>query len=66
MKLIKAEHPDKGIWYFSSKMKLANYINSTPTLVIHVLSGIGKRAKGWSLEYTEDGAILNKFIDPEK
>ena len=49
-----------------TKEKLANYIDATQTQIIHVLAGIGNKVKGWSIEYTEDGAILNKFIDPEK
>jgi len=66
MKLIKAEHPEYGTCYFSNRIKAAKYIGVTPTYIRHIFLGLAKRAKGWSLSFTEDGNILNKYIDPEK
>lgn len=65
MKLIKAEHPEKGILYFSTRMKCANWIGVSTVYINHILKGLAKTAKGWRITETEDGNILNKYIDPE-
>jgi len=65
-KLIKAEHPEQGIWYFTTQSKAAEYIGCTQTQIRMVLTDFMNKAKGWTLEYTEDGDILNKYINPEK
>ncbi len=62
MKLIKIEHPEKGIYYFTGINRAADYIGCTYSCVNQQLHGITKQTKGWKCEYTDDENILNKFI----
>ena len=66
MRLLKAEHKENGIWYFTSINKAAQYINSSATYIRMQLGGISKQVKGWEFEWTEDDNIINKYINPEK
>ena len=65
MKLIMAEHQQKGIWYFSTLRKCAAYIGAADS---NVRSAITKKWKcsGWSIEEIESDDILSKYIDPER
>lgn len=63
-RLIKIEN-EKEVWYFTSQLKAANFIGCTPMHISNILHGIGKTAKGWSIEIVEDDYIMSKFIDPE-
>lgn len=66
MRLFKAEHPEKGIWYFSTQRKCAAYIGVQDIYVSRVVNGKTKNAKGWDIELIEDDNIISKYIDPEK
>lgn len=66
MTLIKAEHPEHGIWYFTSISKAAKYIGCVYACVNQQLHGVTKQTKGWKIEWTEDENIINKYINPEK
>lgn len=66
MKLLKAEHPEQGIWYFTSIGKASAYVNTSGTYIKMVLAGISKKVKGWTFEWTEDDNIINKYINPEQ
>lgn len=65
MRLLKAEHKEHGIWYFTSIGKAAQYIKSSSTYIKMQLAGISKQLKGWTFEWTDDENIINKYINPE-
>lgn len=65
MKLFKAEHYERGIWYFSTKAKLCKYIDTAQTYLNMCLKN-GKHCKGWAIEEIEDDNILSRYIDPER
>lgn len=64
MHLIKIEKQD-AIWYFTTQLKAAQFIGCSQMHVNNILHGVGKTAKGWTVEYIEDDYIMSKFIDPE-
>lgn len=66
MKLFLAEHPEKGIWYFSTQAKCAHYIGTHPTSVQKVIRGEMSHTRGWHIEEIEDDNIISKFIDPKR
>lgn len=66
MKLLKAEHPEKGIWYFTNYNKADKYIGTSSTYIKMQVAGISKTVKGWTFEWTDDENIINKYINPEK
>ena len=65
LKLIKAEHPEKGIWYFTNIRKCAKFIDSADSNVSASLNRTHRPVKGWTLERIEDDNIICKYIDPE-
>jgi len=65
MKLVKAEHNEQGIWYFTTKAKAARYINTSPTYLDYCLT-MERPCKDWNLELIESDDIICKFIDPER
>ena len=62
MRLLKAEHNEKGIKYFTNSNQAAKYINSSITYIKMQIAGISKSVKGWKFEWTEDPSIINKNI----
>ena len=66
MKLWKAEHLEKGTWYFSNRSKLARYIDCQPAYV-YSLSNVGApfNIKGWNIELIYADDVISKYIDPE-
>lgn len=63
MKLLKIEHPINGIWYFTSAIKAAVYLDtSAPNIYTSMKNG--KTVKGWSLEWVEEDYILSQYINP--
>lgn len=65
MKLIKAEHNEKGIWYFSNIRKCAQFIGSGDSNINTSLHKTGRKVKGWELEWIVSDDILSKYIDCE-
>ncbi len=65
MKLIKIEHDEQGIWYFSNKSKAAKYIGTSGIYIDYGLK-TGKKCKGWTIEEIESDDILSRYINPEK
>lgn len=64
--LIKAEHYEKGIWYFTTTYQAGKYLNTPPSNVKGCLKGWFKQLKGWTFEYVpNDGTILLQYINPE-
>ena len=63
MKLLKIEHPINGIWYFTSAIKAAVWLDtSAPNIYTSMKNG--KTVKGWSLEWVEEDDILSQYINP--
>lgn len=63
MKLLKIEHPINGIWYFTSAIKAAVWLDtSAPNIYTSMKNG--KTVKGWSLEWVEEDNILSQYINP--
>lgn len=64
MKLLKAEHQEKGIWYFSTLRKCAAYIDSADSNLRAAINN-KRKCRGWDVEEIESDDILSKYIDPE-
>ena len=65
MKLVKIEHPTKGIWYFTNPYKASEYIGTGSTYFTNRMKQ-GKTAKKWSAEWIESDEIMSKYINPER
>lgn len=64
-KLVKIEHPAKGIWYFTAYNKAAAFIGCTLPAVRAAYLGHIKKVKGWSVDLVDDdGSVLRYFINP--
>lgn len=63
MKLLKIEHPINGIWYFTSAIKAAVYLETSASNIYTSMKN-GKTVKGWSLEWVEEDDILSQYINP--
>ena len=64
-KLLKTEHPINGIWYFTSAVKAAVWLNtSCPN--IYTAVKYGKTVKGATLEWVDSDDILPQYINPTK
>ena len=64
-KLLKTEHPINGIWYFTSAVKAAIWLNtSCPN--IYTAVKYGKTVKGATLEWVDSDDILPQYINPTK
>ena len=63
MKLLKIEHPINGIWYFTSAIKAAVWLNTSASNIYTSMKN-GKTVKGWSLEWVEEADILSQYINP--
>ena len=65
MKLLKTEHPINGIWYFTSAIKAAVWLNtSCPNIYTSIKNG--RTVKGCTLEWIESDDILPQYINPTK
>ena len=65
MKLLKTEHPINGIWYFTSAIKAALWLNtSCPNIYTSIKNG--RTVKGCTLEWIESDDILPQYINPTK
>jgi len=64
MKLYKIENKYE-IWYFTTKAKLARYLNIMPQRIENTLRRGTNHIRDWELEIVEDDHVLSKFIDPE-
>ena len=63
MKLLKIEHPINGIWYFTSAIKAAVWLETSASNIYTSMKN-GKTVKGWSLEWVEEDDILSQYINP--
>ena len=63
MKLLKIEHPINGIWYFTSAIKAAVYLETSASNIYTSMKN-GKTVKGWSLEWVEEDDVLSQYINP--
>lgn len=64
--MIQIEHDQYGIWYFTSKNKAANFIQTIPIYFNNCLAQ-GRKCKGWTINEvdTEAGPIISNMIDPK-
>ena len=65
MKLLKIENPINGIWYFTSAIKAAVWLETSASNIYTSMKH-GKTVKGWSLEWVEEDNILSQYINPTK
>ena len=65
LKLLKCEHYEKGIWYFTTKYKAAQYIGTFEYWVNSCLRA-GKKCKGWTLEWVNGENVIYKYINPTR
>lgn len=63
MKLLKIEHPINGIWYFTSAIKAAVWLETSASNIYTSMKN-GKTVKDWSLEWVEEDNILSQYINP--
>ena len=63
MKLLKIEHPINGIWYFTSAIKAAVWLETSASNIYTSMKN-GKTVKGWSLEWVEEDDVLSQYINP--
>lgn len=63
MKLLKIEHPINGIWYFTSAIKAAVWLETSASNIYTSMKN-EKTVKGWSLEWVEEDNILSQCINP--
>lgn len=63
MKLLKIENPINGIWYFTSAIKAAVWLETSASNIYTSMKN-GKTVKGWSLEWIEEDNILSQYINP--
>lgn len=64
MKLYKIENKYE-VWYFTTKAKLARYLNCMPQRIENTLRRGTNHIRDWNIEIIEDDYIMSKFIDPE-
>ena len=64
-KLLKTEHPINGIWYFTSAVKAAVWLNTSCPNIYTALK-YGKTVKGATLEWVDSDGILPQYINPTK
>jgi len=65
MTLLKAEHNENGIWYFSTIRKAASFIDSADSNVNAAIKA-RRKVKGWEFEWIESDDVLSKYIDPKR
>ena len=65
MKLLKTEHPINGIWYFTSAVKAAIWIDTTASNIYTSMKN-GKKVKGTTFEWVDSDDILPQYINPTK
>ena len=61
MKLLKSEHKDKGIWYFTTAYKASKYTGVSASQISQC-----SRGKGWTCEWIENDNIPTRFINPNE
>ncbi len=64
-KLLKTDHPINGIWYFTSAVKAAIWLNTSCPNIYTALK-YGKTVKGATLEWVDGDDILPQYINPTK
>lgn len=66
MKLLMLEHPEHGVWYFTTNNKGAKYIGTSMSNLMLMLKGYCKQCKGWKGQWIMSDDILSKYINPER
>ena len=65
MKLLKTENPINGIWYFTSAVKAALWLDTTASNIYTSMKN-GKKVKGTTFEWVDGDNILPQYINPTK
>lgn len=67
MKLFRAKHKDYGTWFFTTKAKMAKYINTSPNYLDHCLI-VERTCKDWTVEDVSDSEerIPAQMLNPER
>lgn len=65
MRLLKTEHPINGIWYFTSAVKAAIWLDTTASNIYTSMKN-GKTVKGCAFEWVDSDDILPQYINPTK
>lgn len=63
--LIKAQHPEYGVWYFTSLNIFADAIGTQRNAVDYYIKQ-NKQYKNWTLEIADASEIPYKYINPER
>ena len=66
MKLLRLEHDELGIWYFTDVTKAANYTGLSEFEIFALLDGEIYDCYGWTCEEVDDDYVIRRFIDPVK
>ena len=61
-KLLKAEHPEYGIWYFTNTNKCARALNIGRTTLDYHIERSGK-CNEWNIEWVDGNDVIYKYID---
>ena len=64
-KLLKAEHPEYGIWYFTNANQFAATFNFGRTTVEYHIKRTGNY-ENWHLEWVDGSDVLYKFVNPSR
>ena len=65
MKLLKTEHPINGIWYFTSAVKAAIWLDTTASNIYTSMKN-RKTVKRTTFEWVDSDGILPQYINPTK
>lgn len=65
MRLLKTEHPINGIWYFTSAVKAAIWLDTTASNIYTSMKN-GKTVKGTTFEWVDSDDIFPQYINPTK
>ena len=63
MKVLKIEQTINGIWYVTSAIKAAVWLETSASNIYTSMKN-GKTVKGWSLEWVEEDDVLSQYINP--
>lgn len=64
-KLLKFEHDEKGIWYFTSFCKASNALGCQPNHIKYFYNQ-NRDYKGWTIEEIDGSDVIYKYINPER
>lgn len=63
-KLLMVEHPELGIWYFTSIQQAANWLGIQRTHLVYYLNQDSLQYKEYKFEWVDGENIIYKYINP--